>query len=561
MAFTYGFYNSNNHDRRYNAVDISSIFDGVIEDGVFMHVGDHMTVKATGNGLGITVGTGRAWFNHTWSLVDAAYSLTLSQSDVLNSRIDAIVLEVANSARTNSLKIIKGTASSSPSKPKLTNNSNVHQYPLAYITIPANATTISQSNIENTVGTSACPFVTTVLEVMEIDDIVAAWQAQFDDWFDTLETNLSGDVAGNLQNQINELKTEDAISTYSHVVSGSVGTGSGITHIFTGTGSNGKVKMNGSVHAGDKVQFSNGSSKWNVTAYYGLEPFDEALDGESVIGKWFTFVYDGTQVNFRGGGGLGTGALAAADAEPGDVVASKKFYAGNKMLKTGTLADKAAQTNAVSVSNDASSNYFRIESGAYRTNASSGYPEIVYDCGDVNASEVLSGKTFTSRTGAGRQTGTMTNRGAWNGSVNPGGTVTIPAGWHNGQGRVSGNGSPVPAIRFVDEQFNVGSNEGQKWTSQTIDANLKTTIWANCAGYFVNMSYDVDLDLILQGSNDNSSWSDVYKVDMNNSSDKNLHVQLIQQLTSNYRYYRFAVTQSYHAGDGTARVTGALCAW
>lgn len=35
MAFTFGFYNSLNGDRKYNAEQVSSIFDGLISDGVY----------------------------------------------------------------------------------------------------------------------------------------------------------------------------------------------------------------------------------------------------------------------------------------------------------------------------------------------------------------------------------------------------------------------------------------------------------------------------------------------------------------------------------------------
>ena len=41
MALTYGFYNSLNGDRKYNAMDISRLFDGLIKDGVFMSIGSH----------------------------------------------------------------------------------------------------------------------------------------------------------------------------------------------------------------------------------------------------------------------------------------------------------------------------------------------------------------------------------------------------------------------------------------------------------------------------------------------------------------------------------------
>ena len=39
MTVSYGFYNSLNGDRKYNARHMSMIFDGIIRDGVFMSIG------------------------------------------------------------------------------------------------------------------------------------------------------------------------------------------------------------------------------------------------------------------------------------------------------------------------------------------------------------------------------------------------------------------------------------------------------------------------------------------------------------------------------------------
>ena len=53
-------------------------------------------------------------------------------------------------------------------------------------------------------------------------------------------------------------------------------------------------------------------------------------------------------------------------------------------------------------------------------------------------SDVLSGKTFYSGDDT-LKSGTMTNRGTWNSTINPGASVTIPAGYHNGSGVVRAN--------------------------------------------------------------------------------------------------------------------------
>ena len=180
MSVTYGFYNSKNHDRRYDAIQMSRIFDGIIRDGVLQHYGTAMMVKES-EGMMVNVGIGRAWFNHTWTLNDALLPLTLPLSEVILNRIDAIVLEVdaRESVRANSIKIIKGTPASNPKNPTLIKTNDRWQYPLAYIRVNAGVTAIRQANITNCVGTSACPFVTAPLEKMSIDALVAQWGDQW----------------------------------------------------------------------------------------------------------------------------------------------------------------------------------------------------------------------------------------------------------------------------------------------------------------------------------------------------------------------------------------------
>nr|DAK51934.1 MAG TPA: Receptor Binding Protein [Caudoviricetes sp.] len=207
MAFTCGFFNSENGDRKYNAEQMSAIFDGIIADGVFTTIGDHMAVSA-GTGMQVLVGTGKAWFDHTWNVNDAAYPLAIAASDVTLSRIDAIVLETnhSDSVRLNKLRVVQGTVASTPVKPTLTNSEKVHQHPLAWVTVSPGVTQIAASAIENAVGTSACPFVTGIIATTAIDDLFNQWNGEFDEWFDNLKAQLSDNVVANLQRQIDECK-------------------------------------------------------------------------------------------------------------------------------------------------------------------------------------------------------------------------------------------------------------------------------------------------------------------------------------------------------------------
>ena len=253
MSVTYGFYNSKNKDRTYDAIQMSSIFDGIIRDGILQHVGDTMMVKES-SGMTIHVSTGRAWFNHTWTLNDSILPLEVPESDLILKRIDAVVLEVdaRESERKNSIKIVKGTPASVPVKPSMIKTTDRWQYPLAYIQLDPGVTAIRQANITNTIGTSECPFVTAPLEKMSVNDLLAQWRDQWEkfysdetdyveaanrqwqqtysswyntfttemlewrsetkgdfyDWLSQIQDIISGDIASNLANRILELEKD-----------------------------------------------------------------------------------------------------------------------------------------------------------------------------------------------------------------------------------------------------------------------------------------------------------------------------------------------------------------
>ena len=60
--------------------------------------------------------------------------------------------------------------------------------------------------------------------------------------------------------------------------------------------------------------------------------------------------------------------------------------------------------------------------------------------GNAETGDVLVGKTFSNKQ-SNALTGTMPNNGAWSASTSGNGSVTIPAGYHNGSGTVSGAAS------------------------------------------------------------------------------------------------------------------------
>ena len=196
MSVSSGFFNSLNGDRKYNAAQMSAIFDGLIIDGVFASIGTAFAVKAAG-GLTVNVGDGKAWFDRTWTVNDSILPMTAPEAEVLLDRIDAVVLEVngMESVRENTIKFVKGNPSNAPSRPTLTNEGNVHQYPLCYIYRKYGTAVINQADITPMVGTESTPFVTGILQTISLDELLGKWQDELDRFTDARSQEVDDWIA------------------------------------------------------------------------------------------------------------------------------------------------------------------------------------------------------------------------------------------------------------------------------------------------------------------------------------------------------------------------------
>lgn len=206
MSVTSGFFNSLNHDRLYDATQMSQIFDGIIRDGVYESIGSCFTVNSD-SGLYVSVGTGRAWYNHTWIYNDAILPIAMTEEyapEVLTNRYDAIVLDIDSSpdVRQDRIIVVKGTPSSEidfrnyvpgtlPDSITLANEENHHQYPIAVIERPASQTEIKGSEIHNMVGTDYCPFVTGILQVTSADTFFKEWGAELNEFVNDKESDFN----------------------------------------------------------------------------------------------------------------------------------------------------------------------------------------------------------------------------------------------------------------------------------------------------------------------------------------------------------------------------------
>lgn len=266
-----GFFDSFGGDRKYYTSDISHLFDGIIRDGIFWAIGDRFEVTANGANNDITVGTGKCWFNHTFTEVIADTLITCPDSDSVLHRYDAVVIEIDKSiaVRDCSIKIISGPGSSlTPERPVMIRDDvgQKYQYALCYIYRAAKSTVVKQSDIVDVRGYDETPVVTGILDVLEGETVLKQWAAQLDDfvekevddldkfmtgqeqrmdlivsetetwsdtqkaafvsWFDTIKGLLSTGAAGALQLQIDEIKSSVTRDEIERMLSNGLANGS-----------------------------------------------------------------------------------------------------------------------------------------------------------------------------------------------------------------------------------------------------------------------------------------------------------------------------------------------
>lgn len=149
----------------------------------------------------------------------------------------------------------------------------------------------------------------------------------------------------------------------------------------------------------------------------------------------------------KGSGSTDAPDLSGITAAAEDILAGKKSVDATGAEITGTMANRGAwsstQTSNGSVTIPAG---YHNGSGKVTVNVSS--TTTIPTDGDAATSDVLTGKTFYS--GGSKKTGTMTNQGAWSTTKTSNGDVPIPAGFHNGSGKVSVNVSTSTSAGELD---------------------------------------------------------------------------------------------------------------
>lgn len=236
MAIYSGLFNSVNGDRKYNAWWFAKYFSTFIGNGIFPNPSTNLQVIENEN-MKVTVKPGTGWIDGYFIYSDNDYILEHDIADGVLKRVDRIVMRLDFMKRKIDIVIKKGTFASTPTAPTLQRDADAYELALADVMINNGATQITQANItDQRLNSSLCGIVhgtvdqvdTTTLfnqyqswlnqQQLIYEDSFLAWSNQkeldfdnwqiteknnFDDWFLTIQDVLDGNVAANLQNQIN----------------------------------------------------------------------------------------------------------------------------------------------------------------------------------------------------------------------------------------------------------------------------------------------------------------------------------------------------------------------
>lgn len=237
----YGFFNAVNNDRLYNADSFNEFFNGIISDtGVYKKSGNALLV-IPGEGMSITVSTGKARIKEHWVNVKSSETLSLEASDLTLARYDAIVLRYNAEERTINLQVIKGEFAASPTKPVLIRNTNTYDICLAYVYVGPGVNAIADTDVIDVRNdTELCGYVKlqidainagikeyiSVVDITEEVTEITIGIPEFDSDNDLLFANING---------VMFVKNID--------------------FVISGTGANAKIILTNSVMANNTVEF------------------------------------------------------------------------------------------------------------------------------------------------------------------------------------------------------------------------------------------------------------------------------------------------------------------
>lgn len=206
MAFYSGFFNSKGLDRTYTAEDFTSYLSSIICNGILDTYGQNFKLTAASSGLGVLLGTGKAWINGHYFINDARYSIDLSeyQDESLPRYVGiAIYLDTTESVRSVTLKLFPGTPAENPSLPSIPQDEDHVRLLMYAVRLNPTATSLTEHDwFDYREDANVCGYCRCILGKCRVTEMLAQLaqiEADMQEYTETIET---------LTNKVEELEAE-----------------------------------------------------------------------------------------------------------------------------------------------------------------------------------------------------------------------------------------------------------------------------------------------------------------------------------------------------------------
>ena len=202
MSFSYGFFNAQNLDRVYTAEDFTAYLSSLICNGILDTY--RQCFAPTVKNLSVTFGTGKAWIDGHYFISDTLHTIDLSSYvDESLNRYVAIGIYCDRSTRTCGIRILAGTAATSPTIPAFTNNNVTTYLTLAVVRLRAGTTAILDSDLTDCrADESKCGYCKCILGKCRVTEMLSE-MAKTNATLEELQKRLDA-----MNSQISELQTK-----------------------------------------------------------------------------------------------------------------------------------------------------------------------------------------------------------------------------------------------------------------------------------------------------------------------------------------------------------------
>ena len=209
---------SGEYDRSYLAEDFASYFSRFISNGVFPNPSTGLQVLASEPAdMSVTLSVGYAYINGYKYENTSPLKFNIDVADGVLNRKDAIFIRFNKLGRAINAYKAKGNPGSSAVTPSVIRNEDYWDLCVGIINVNAGVTAIPQSLIEDTrLNTSLCGIVTGLVEQVDtttlysqiqsdLAEFKTVSQAEFNAWFEDINSKLGTEPATALQQQVDAL--------------------------------------------------------------------------------------------------------------------------------------------------------------------------------------------------------------------------------------------------------------------------------------------------------------------------------------------------------------------